>query len=188
MKSTLIPKISAALLLFLLIHSVRAQDASEQKPAHADKNSEVHSLASAPRFSPGVQEVLRMVESGVSAGVIQTYIGQSTNAIYLSAADLVALKEKSIPDEITIALLKRGAELAAHPQSQGKARVEIPVRLAQEPGQQVYPDPESYAYFQYYYFYPRTLASVNERLLSSYYWGFPGASFYGGARGFHPHH
>jgi len=187
MKSTLIPRVSAALLLFLLI-AVRAQDALEQKPAHADKNSELAGAASTPHFSPGVREVLRMVQSGVSAGVIETYIGQSTNAICLSAADLVALKEKSIPDEITIALLKRGAELAAHPQSQGKARVEIPVRLAQEPGQQVYPDPESYAYFQYYYLYPRTLASVNERLLSSYYWGFPGASFYGGARGFHPHH
>jgi len=50
-----------------------------------------------------------------------------------------------------------------------------------------YLDPESYDYFQYYYLYPRTLASVNERIYSSYPWvaGYPGYAYgYGAPWGF----
>jgi hypothetical protein len=116
--------------------------------------------------SPGVDEILKMVQAGVSAEVIKIYIENSPIAYSLSAADVIALKEHAVPDDLTTAMMKRGATL--------KTQARQAVVLNATPP--AYPrnnrryqrlDPESYDYFQYYYLYPRTLAAANQRFYSS---------------------
>ena len=118
--------------------------------------------------------------AGVSKDVMQAYIETAPVVPHLSAADIVALKEHGMPDELTLALLKRGAELAAQAKPaaaspEAPARVTGTISLNElaavlrssqlNPGQL---DPEGYDYFRYYYLFPRTIASANERILSSY--------------------
>jgi hypothetical protein len=143
------------------------------------------------RRSAGVADVLDMLKAGVSKDVIMSYIEHSTTPYRLSASELIAFKEQGVPDELTVAMLKRGSELAA---SAGKAEGTSPAAGVQNAS--AYPagnvrsvamDPEGYDYFRYYYLYPRTLASANERLISSYP---PSRGFYpypSGFGGFGPH-
>ena len=101
-----------------------------------------------------------MVQAGISKEVIKTYIDNSPLAYRLTAADLIALKEHGVTDDLMTALIKRGSELRAQT---AKLRADAGPQSAQRP----YLDPESYEYFSYYYLYPRTLASANQRLFSS---------------------
>jgi len=114
------------------------------------------------KYSAGVDEILNMVQAGVSAEVIKAYIENSPVAYNLSATDIIALKEHSVPDELTTALMRRGATLRMQVrQSQTPAVPPPPTRRYYRL------DPESYDYFQYYYLYPRTLAAANQRFYSS---------------------
>src|SRR5262249_6702125 len=112
--------------------------------------------------------ILKMVKAGVSTEVIKAYIESSPIAYRLTATEIMALKEEAVPDELTTAMLKRGAALrtqasqAKNPDAGGNRRYYAL-------------DPEGYDYFQYYYLYPRTLAAANQRLFST------GAPFSGAA-------
>ena len=78
-----------------------------------------------------------------------------------------------------MALIKRGTELTAQASQAGASNAAPPmvsgttsldtlvaaIRRGQFSSGQL--DPEGYDYFRYYYLYPRTLASANERLFSS---------------------
>jgi hypothetical protein len=88
-----------------------------------------------------------------------------------------------VPDDVTVALIKRSAELTAQASQAGGTNTApakssgtisldalvAAIRRGQFSSGQL--DPEGYDYFRYYYLYPRTLASANERLFSSP--GFP---------------
>jgi hypothetical protein len=159
-----------------------ASGASE-KPATAQAGQSQNSEPRAKtrtQYPASVDEILKMVQAGVSKDVMKAYIETAQVAPHLSAADIVTLKEHSVPDELTVALMKRWAVLAAQPKPAG-ASAEAPARVSGtitlnelaavlrssqlNPGQL---DPEGYDYFRYYYLFPRTLASANERILSSY--------------------
>jgi hypothetical protein len=121
-----------------------------------------------PAMSKGIQEILKMVDAGVSKEVIKVYVEAASVAYNPNGADMIALKEHGVPDEVTIALLKRSAALrqmmtpaGARPGSSG---------YGPNPDVRFGPDAESYDYFQRYYLYPRTLAAANERLG---YYGMP---------------
>lgn len=131
------------------------------------------------QYPTGVDEILKMVQAGVSKDVMKEYVETAQVASHLSAADILTLKEHGVPDDLTVALLKRGAELAAQAGGAGASNV-VPARVSGtasldalvtalrsgqlNPG---HLDPEGYDYFRYYYLYPRTLAAANERLFSS---------------------
>jgi len=83
---------------------------------------------------------------------------------------VIGLKEHGATDDLTTALLKRGAEIRAR--GEASPGVAAPVFAGAQPGP-FHLDPEGYDYFQYYYLYPRTLASAYERL------GFYGPPPYG---------
>ena len=152
------------------------------------------------QYPTGVDEILKMVDAGVSKDVMTTYIATAQVAPHLSAADLVTLKEHRVPDDLTVALMKRGTELAAQARQTGASN-EVPAKVSgtislnelvamlrsgqSSPG---HLDPEGYDYFRYYYLYPRTLASANERIFSSYpYPLYPAYSpGYGSPWGFRP--
>jgi hypothetical protein len=142
--------------------------------------------------SKAIREILKMVDAGVSKEVIKAYVETAPIAYDPSAADIIALKQKGIPDDVTMALLKRSTEV----------RLQNPQAAADQPApasvvsreNHFYPGPEGYDYFQYYYLYPRTLASANERLgrypapyFSGYYGAFgpysPRGLYFGNRRG-----
>ena len=163
------------------------------KPAivKAGQNEPAEPRATSPTQRPtGVDEILKMLQAGVSKEVMKTYIETAPVASPLSAADIVTLKEHGVPDDLTMALMKRGAELAAQA-SQAGASNAAPAKVSGTTSLEALVaalrsgqfnagrlDPEGYDYFRYYYLYPRTLASANERLFSSPSSpAFPGYSF-----------
>jgi hypothetical protein len=142
-----------------------AADTNSSKPLTpavvAPKARRQERLAAAA-LSPGVAELVKMVDAGVSTDLIKTYIANAPIAYEPKGADLIALKQHGAPDDIAAALLKKSSEArekAAQARSSAMARV-----LAAGNLRRFSPDPESYAYFQQYYLFPRTLASAYERL------------------------
>ncbi len=119
------------------------------------------------KYSPGVEKILTMMKAGVSTEVIKVYIESSPVAYNLTPADLIALKKRGVPDELTAALLRRGATLRAQAAQRPNPRPAARIYLRRQPYSGGL-DPESYQYFQYYYLYPRTLAAANQRLLTPY--------------------
>ena len=133
---------------------------------------------SAVQQSTGTEEILKMLQAGVSKDVLKAYI-ETAQIAPPNAADLVTLKERGVPDELTLVLVKRGAELTAQA-NQASASNATPTKVtgtvslnellaAFRSGRfnSGNLDPEGYDYFRYYYLYPRTLASANQRLFSS---------------------
>ena len=121
----------------------------------------------ATNVSAVVGEILRMQQAGVSTEVIKTYIESYPTVCDLSVTDLVALRKHGVPDELAVALVKREATLRAQA-SEAKNRAPAPRAHLGRPSYSGGLDPESYAYFQYYYLYPRTLAAANQRLFTPY--------------------
>jgi hypothetical protein len=118
----------------------------------------------ASKNNDSVAEVLKLLDAKVSKDVIKAYIEGSSGAWNPTAADIIALKEHGAPDDITTALLKRGVEVKTQAV---QAATEVAAKPAANSGDfssSRYMDPESYDYFAQYYLYPRTLASVNQRL------------------------
>src|SRR5262245_53112271 len=67
----------------------------------------------APHFSAGVVDILKMFDAKVDIEVIKTYISNSAVPYYLNASEIIALKERGIPNEVIAALIQRGGELRA---------------------------------------------------------------------------
>lgn len=127
----------------------------------------VTNQAPAVSLSPGVREILKMADAGVSTEVIKAYV-ESTPATYQPTdVDVIALKKHNVADEVVTLLLKRGAEAqAAVAQAKNDALTRVIVTRKLASGGF---DPESYDYFQYYYLQPRAQASVYQRLSPYYY-------------------
>jgi hypothetical protein len=137
----------------------------------APNPSQAQSQPAVALTNRGLADVLRMFEAGISKEVIRAYV-ESGPAIYeLSADDVINLKRRGFPDDLTTALLKKraaprppepnGTSAAAQP---GRERIFAhPVRV---PAASAYDaiDPNSYAYFQRYYLHPRAMAAAYQRL------------------------
>jgi hypothetical protein len=118
-------------------------------------------------ISPGVSEILKMADAGVSTEVIKTYVESMPTASPPTDLDVIALKKHNVADAVVTLLLRRGAEARAaiaQAKNSAAARV-IATRKTASGGF----DPESYDYFQYYYLQPRAQASVYQRLSPYYY-------------------
>lgn len=103
-----------------------------------------------------------MNQADVSPEVIKAFIDSSTDAAPLTDADVIALKQHRVPDEIVTALIKQGAtrqEVNTQRKNEIVSRA-LAARTARYGGM----DPESYDYFQYYYLHPRTLSSAYQRM------------------------
>jgi len=121
---------------------------------------------SAAVISPGVAEVLKMADAGVSTEVIKTYVESSPVAAQPTDDDVIAMKKHNVGDDVVTLLLKRGAEArgkATAAKNEAVAQV-LANRRAASGGF----EPESYDYFRYYYLQPRALASANQRLYPYY--------------------
>ena len=114
-----------------------------------------------------------MAQGGVSPAVLKAYVENSTMLHPPTSADLVALKDHGVSDEIATAFIKRAAELEKSREATLAASSVVPANggaVAARAGGGRFPgglDPESYDFWWYNYAYPRTLASANATLLSS---------------------
>lgn len=83
---------------------------SAQAPTPA---AESNAPPAAIRYSPGMTDILKMVDGKVDAEVIKAYIKNSAVAYDLSVPEIIALKDRGVRDDIVAALLQRGAEARA---------------------------------------------------------------------------
>jgi hypothetical protein len=144
-----------------------------------------------------------MLQAGVSKDVIKAYIATADTVSHLSAADIVSLKEHGLPDDLTMALMKRWEELTATANQAAQAKT-VPgmggttnldalvaaLEGSQHDGGNL--NPEGYDYFRHYYLDPRAIASANREIYSSYPpwafapyswgWGYRSSSFAPGYR------
>jgi hypothetical protein len=123
--------------------------------------------AGAAATHTSLTEVLNLLEAGVSKEVIKAYIESSPVVSRPTSAEIIALKNRGLPDDLTTALLKRSTQLQAEgPQAgatgaTGSPAQNSPAPAAPQPAQRLAPrplDPESYDYFQRFYLYPRSVA------------------------------
>jgi len=132
--------------------------------------------------TPGVSDILKMADAGVSMEVIKTYVDCSATPFQPTEQDVIALKQHKVSDDVVTLLLKRGAEARA---VVAQAKKDAAVRLlsthrAASGGF----DPESYDFFQHYYLQPRALASAYQRLAPYSYPTFAYPYRYGSAYSF----
>ena len=135
---------------------------------------------SAATYSPSIQEMLKLADAKVSTDVLKSFVEHSANACQPSAAEVIALKERGVDDEVITALMNRSAEVKAQA-GPSRARVAVPTIVKDfSTGGNL--DPESYDFWYYHYAYPRAL-SYSYRTLSPYYpprsGGFSGPSRHG---------
>ena len=186
---------AAALLGVALASRVSAQDGAPAAPStgaspstssaatntaagQQDKAPE-RDRRSAATYSRGVEEILKLVDAGVSKEIMKAFIESASIAFEVSAADIVALKQRGVSDEVTAALLKRNAEVkAAVGRVRGTIAAPAIVRALSTDGSL---DPDSYEFFWYHFAYPRAL-SESYRMLSPYYPGYY-SRFYAGRPG-----
>ena len=157
--------VAAALVAAPLLMSAQGQDGQAGAPSVA--------AATKPelKYSPGVEEVFKMVDAGVSKDIVKTFIENSPIAYNLSAGDIIALKEHGVTDDLTAAMVKRRAELSAQAGqafASVAASAEAAPAVSEGNAASGYLDPESYDFWWYYYAYPRTLAYANQRLYAPY--------------------
>lgn len=105
----------------------------------------------------GIEEIVKMSEAGVGPELLKRYIANSGVVYRPTGADIVEMKKRGVPDEVTMAMLARDAEITEQVQVARK-RVAAPaiVRTLSTDGEL---DPESYEFFWYHYAYPRALAN-----------------------------
>jgi hypothetical protein len=146
-------------------------------------NQDVHAAQAGPiaRYSPGVADIVKMVEAKVDPEVIKTYVKSSSTAYNPSATEIIALKDHGVAPEILTAMLQRGAEVRAQSMRAAQAAPNAAVPqispgavnpYAPAPGydysaQPVYPNYPNYTYSYpaYSYDYP------------SYAYGYPAYGF-----------
>jgi hypothetical protein len=128
------------------------------------------------RFSPGIQDVLKMLDAKVDPGVIREFIKNSSIPFNPSAAEIIALKHLNVPDDMITALMQRGAEVRA--QMAQMAMAQSAAGMAQtyantaSPGSNYATAPNAYPYeyADYGYGYP---------YYSYPYYGYPYYGYYG---------
>jgi len=166
----LVGRFSAA--LFALAACCVAPSAAQETHASAAaslaaQQAQVSLTNHAPAsYSPGVSELLKMADAGVSGQVIKTYVECSTTAYHLTDVDVIALKKHNVSDEVVTLLLQRGAQARA---AAAQARTEALARaLSAKRTVSGGLDPESYEYFRYYYLQPRALAGSSQNFYTPY--------------------
>ncbi len=138
-----------------------AKDTSTVKPASEAAPAAEPTRTALERHSPSIDAILQMVEGGVSTNVIKSYVESSLIPFDPTPADLLALKKHGVSDEITEAIIKRGVQLREQFQ---QARAATPPPTLPLPSAGF--DPEGYDFWWYHYAYPRTLASIDQRMAS----------------------
>ena len=149
-------------------------------------------------FSPGIRDILKMLDAKVDPQVIRAYIKNSPIAYNPSAAEIIALKQREVPDDLITALLERGAEVRAQ-LAQAAAQSQPPATAPTPPSApppdysnayattapyNPYPAYADYGYPYYSYSYPYSGYPYNYWWYNySYPWAYYSPFWYGGYYG-----
>ena len=98
-------KVAAASVTAQTVTDTGGSDAARQDKAPEPGQGSV------PALSVSTEEILKMVDAKVSPDVIKAYVESAAVACNPTATDIVALKTRGVPDDITTVLLKRSAEV-----------------------------------------------------------------------------
>ena len=120
------------------------------------------------KLSFGLDDVVKMVQSGVTTDVILTYVENSTVAYYTTAEDIVQLHELGVPSQITAAMIRHGGKLRAEQAKAAKAVAVAPAATyTSASSQAVQPASVTYNYsYPAYPYYP------------AYSYAYPAYSYY----------
>jgi hypothetical protein len=137
---------------------------SPAQPGQAAVSANVAISETQAHFSPGVRDVLKMIDAKVDASVVIAYIKNSPTAYNPTAAEIIALKQRGVPDEIVTTLIQRGAEVRAQIAQSAQANAPLtPPAGGMAPAygygnatpEDVYPYYADYGYgYPYYASYP----------------------------------
>jgi hypothetical protein len=156
-------------------------------PTAGAVNQEAPAAQSAPvaQFSPGVADIVKMVDAKVDPGVVRTYIEHSPTAYNPSAMEIIALKDHGVGADILTAMLQHGAEVRAQTMrgALGAANTPAPQAAAGEvnPYAPVYDNGAQAVYPAYSYTYPDTsyaYPSSNYVYPNSYYGSYDYGSYW----------
>jgi hypothetical protein len=122
-------------------------------------------------YSPGVTEIIKMLDAKVDPQVVSAYVQHSSVAYTPDATEIVALKEHGASTEFVTALLQHGDEMRLRLAQMFAAQNPTPrpttaaYDTVPEPVVPTYPDPRAYAQetsypAPYYGYYPYTWPSV----------------------------
>ncbi len=161
-------------LTILLVFCAAAQQTSTGA-ASASAGATAGATAQSPAPSTPISDILKLLDAGVSKDIIKAYVEKTLTGYQPTAADIIALKQHGVTDDVTALLLTRAPEAAATPRpAAGVPAQAVPLTESALPSVAApeyvsgantgYLDPEGYNYFQYYYLYPRTLAFANQQL------------------------
>jgi multisubunit Na+/H+ antiporter MnhG subunit len=163
--------VAGALVLAAPVTS-RAINTAAPSAGAVNQDAPVAQNAPLARFSPGVADIVKMVDAKVDPEVVKTYIQHSPTAYNPSATEIIALKDHGVGADILTAMLQHGAEVRAQATRGASAAPNTPAPQA-APGEvnpyapaydynaqavypaysYTYPD-TSYAYPSYTYAYP----------------------------------
>ena len=134
----------------------------------------------AARFSPGVADIVKMVEAKVDAEVIKTYIQNSPTAYSPSATEIIALRDHGVAPDILTAMLQHGAEVRAQAMRAASAAANAPAPQAPSGAANPYAPAYDYGAQPLYpgYAYPAT-----SYVYPSYSYDYP-SYYYGGYGGY----
>ena len=99
-------------------------------PLGAQPDANAPQTVPAPRYSPGVADIVKLVDAKVDVEVVKTYIKNSPTAYNPNATEIIALKDRGIAPEILTVMLQRGAEVRA----QGMQPGQVAANPAAPPG------------------------------------------------------
>jgi hypothetical protein len=90
------------------------------------------------RFSGGIPEILKMIDAKVDVTIVKTFINNSPVAYNPTPTEIIALRDRGVPNEILTAIIQRGGELRA--KSIQSAPVPAPTPYAR-PNDSAYSEP-----------------------------------------------
>jgi hypothetical protein len=144
-----------------VVQTPASSETATTRPEPQSKKPEAPVCATAV-YSPNIQEMLKLADAKVSADVLKSFVEHSTITCQPSAAEIIALKERGVTDEVITVLMNRGAQIQAQASST-RARVAMPT-IVRDLSTGGHLDPESYDFWYYHYAYPRALSYSYETL------------------------
>jgi hypothetical protein len=103
--------------------------------------------APAPSLPSGVSEVMKLFKGGISTDITVSYINNSPLSFYLSADNLIALRQEGVPAPVLTAMMQRYGELQRQAGMAAAATAQVqaaPPQYAAAPDQTAAPQYYSY--------------------------------------------
>jgi hypothetical protein len=112
-------------------------------------------------YSPALRDILKMLDAKVDPEVVKAYIKNSPIPFNPSATEIIALKQRGVPDELITTMIQHGAEVRSQLAAANQATAPMTPPSGAVPAEDYsatapsysYPDYASYPYYGYGYPY-----------------------------------